>query len=392
MDQLSITYLKINKNFLASIGLWPHQYGFIKYLLLCNLLLFIGSQGYFQIGGMIAAWENKSVFLESIPPVLVDFVCGTKIINFLINSEKMKHLLFTLEADWVRFKGRDEIEVMKKYAIHGRNFTLSYTGCMYASMTPFMVVPMVPLLLNALEIGNKTYAKQLMFRVDYLFDAEKYYYPLLIHSYFGTVAYITLIIAIDTILMVFVVHACGSFAVLGYQLQNMMEGVDINVNVYPPRDNDSCYYTLSDCIVQHNHALEYSKRIEDANYISYFIQLGIIMVCLSFTGFQTVMYANSPEIAARYVGFTMTQLVILFLQSYPGQMLYDHSVRVSEYVHNSNWYLTSVRSRRLICLMIMRSRIPCALTAGRFYILNLANFSAVIRTSLSYLTVLTSVK
>lgn len=86
---------------------------------------------------------------------------------------------------------------------------------MYASMTPFMVVPIVPIMLNAFEVGNKTYAKQLMFRVDYLFDAEKYYYPLLIHSYFGTIAYITLIIAVDTILMVFVVHACGSFAVLG---------------------------------------------------------------------------------------------------------------------------------------------------------------------------------
>lgn len=40
----------------------------------------------------------------------------------------MKNLLVTLEADWLRFKGRDEIKVMRKYAIHGRNFTLSYTG------------------------------------------------------------------------------------------------------------------------------------------------------------------------------------------------------------------------------------------------------------------------
>lgn len=49
MDQLAITYLNINKKFLASIGLWPHQSGFIKNLLLFNLLLFIGSQGYFQV-------------------------------------------------------------------------------------------------------------------------------------------------------------------------------------------------------------------------------------------------------------------------------------------------------------------------------------------------------
>lgn len=38
---------------------------------------------------MIAAWEDTDVFLESIPPVLVDFVCGAKVINFLLNSEKV---------------------------------------------------------------------------------------------------------------------------------------------------------------------------------------------------------------------------------------------------------------------------------------------------------------
>ena len=45
--------------------------------------------------------------------------------------------------------------------------------------------------------------------------------------------------------------------------------------------------------------------------------------------------------------------------------------------HNSGWYRISVRSRKLACLMIMRSRVPCVLTAGKYYSLNLANFSSV---------------
>ncbi|XP_043273914.1 odorant receptor 85b-like [Venturia canescens] len=392
MDLLPSPHFAVNKNFLMSIGLWPHQSGFTKHLLLFNLIFFIGSQGYFQIGGMIAAWEDKNVFLESIPPVLVDFVCGAKIINFLANSDRMKELLVTLEKDWKKFEGGKEIDILNRYAIHGRKLTILYAGCMYGSMVPFLVMPVVPLVMNAIGSGNATHPKRLMFRVDFLVDAEKYYYPLLIHSYFGTIAYITLVVAIDTILMIYVEHACGSFAVLGYRLEHLMDGVDISVDVYPHKNNDTHYDSMADCLALHSRILQYSKRIEEANHISYFFQLSITMVCLSFTGFQTVVYADAPDIAVRYVAFTTTQLVILFLQSYPGQMLYDHSIKVSEYAHNSAWYLTSVRTRQLVCLMTMRSRTPCLLTAGRFYVLNLANFSAVVRTSMSYLAVLTSMK
>ena len=84
-------------------------------------------------------------------------------------------------------------------------------------MSPFMFVPAVPIILESIggSSGNETYEKQLMFRVDFLVDAEKYYYSLLIHSYFGTMAYITTIVAIDAIYMVYVIHACSSFAILG---------------------------------------------------------------------------------------------------------------------------------------------------------------------------------
>ena len=85
-------------------------------------------------------------------------------------------------------------------------------------MAPFLIVPLVPIVLENIgrSSSNETYEKQLMFRVDFLVDAEKYYYSLLLHSYFGTVAYITTIVAIDTIYIAYVLHACGSFAILGW--------------------------------------------------------------------------------------------------------------------------------------------------------------------------------
>lgn len=37
-----------------------------------------------------------------------------------------------------------------------------------------------------------------------------------------------------------------------------MDGVDINVDIYPHKNNDTSYDNMSECVMQHNHALEYA--------------------------------------------------------------------------------------------------------------------------------------
>lgn len=55
-----------------------------------------------------------------------------------------------------------------------------------------------------------------------------------------------------------------------------------------------------------------------------------------------------------------------------------------------NWYRAGKNSKNLLHMMIMRSRKPCKLTAGKIYLMSLENFSAVVKTSMSYFTVLLS--
>lgn len=86
----------------------------------------------------------------------------------------------------------------------------------YGAMIPFMMVPTLLNVANALKILNTTDDKPLLFRVDYFVDVETYYYPLLIHSYFATIGYITIVVAMDTINLLYVQHACALCTILGY--------------------------------------------------------------------------------------------------------------------------------------------------------------------------------
>lgn len=77
------------------------------------------------------------------------------------------------------------------------------------------LVPLLPVILDVVAPINGTHPKHLMFQqIEFLFDYEKYFFPLLIHGYLGTMAYLTIIIAIDTIFMVYIQHACAKFEIL----------------------------------------------------------------------------------------------------------------------------------------------------------------------------------
>lgn len=69
--------------------------------------------------------------------------------------------------------------------------------------------------------------------------------------------------------------------------------------------------------------------IEDSHNVSYFFQIGIDMICFSFTGFQIVdKLDTAPDVSIRFAAFTSTQLAGLFLLSYPAQQLFDYSVKI----------------------------------------------------------------
>lgn len=83
-------------------------------------------------------------------------------------------------------------------------------------MVPMMFVPLTPIILDIVAPMNESYPKHLMYQqIEFLFDFEKYLYPLIIHGYLGTFAFLTIIIAVDTMFMVYIQHACAKFAILG---------------------------------------------------------------------------------------------------------------------------------------------------------------------------------
>lgn len=81
-------------------------------------------------------------------------------------------------------------------------------------MTPFLTIPIVPLIFNIFVSKNNSIQRQHLYaQYEYVF--EKNYYPALIHSYIGSFAFINAVVAIDAMITIYIEHACALFSIIG---------------------------------------------------------------------------------------------------------------------------------------------------------------------------------
>ncbi|KAL6268725.1 hypothetical protein P5V15_001853 [Pogonomyrmex californicus] len=395
MDSVQGQYMRINQMLMCLIGQWPYQEAWERFLIQFVFVPAVFSQAVLQGGGMITAWFAGDIdaFMESSSPFVISLMCICKHINYTYNHEQMKRLTVIMADDWnIYSKLSYEYDILCRNYAMGRKITIAYAVSLYGSMTPFLVVPVVLNTASFMGLYNISEGRPLMFRTEYFVDSEKYYYPLLVHSYIGTLGFVSIVVAIDSMLVFHIQHECGMCEILGYQLGQIVDEDTLDIYLYPSKKEAASYMYIKNCVIMHNHIIEYAKRLETANTTSYFFQLGFNMMGMTFTIFQAVIKLSDPNEALRYASFTVCLLSVLFLESWPGQQLSDYTDKIFAFTTNGRWYLSSLRVRKVISIMLSRSYVPIRITAGKLYTLNLANFSAVVRTSFSYFTVLLSMQ
>ncbi|CAK9807255.1 Odorant receptor 13a [Anthophora plagiata] len=395
MENSQYEYLRFNKYFLFVIGTWPYQTVLQRNVVGSVFIPIISVQTILQTGGMITAATNRDVdsFLEGFAPLVISLMCLSKYINFFYNYKKMRHLLNIMQEDWQIYnKIKNEFDILSEQYTIGRKLTISFAAFLFGLITPFAAMPLLLNAADALGFCNISDDRPLVFRVEHFVDVDKYYYVLLVHSYFGTLAFTAIVVSINSIIAVYVLHECGLCEILRVRLENFVEDDSMNLDLHLNQQEDRWYRNIRECVLLHKHIIEFAKLLEEANTTSYLFQLGFNMICVSFTQFQTVINLQDTAKALRYVSVTVCLLCDLFFVSWPGQRLSDYTERIFEYTTNGKWYQSSYNCRKLLMIMLSKSITPLKLTASKLYTLNLESFSSVVQTSFSYTMVLCSLQ
>jgi len=81
----------------------------------------------------------------------------------------------------------------------------------------YLLIPLIPRILDIINPLNESRPLAFVYQAEHRVDKEKYYYPILFHSYVVSTITMAILFTIDTTYMVCVLHACSLFIAIRYQ-------------------------------------------------------------------------------------------------------------------------------------------------------------------------------
>ncbi|XP_051156844.1 uncharacterized protein LOC127278930 isoform X2 [Leptopilina boulardi] len=384
-------YLNIIKYFLTCTGQWPYQ------LPKERIIYRIVSQGIcilIFVPGLIALYDVRhdyATFSDCIPPLFSAFLSFCYAICYSLNITKIKSLTDTMKLEWQSVENCEtEMEIVERSAQRGKYLITLFAIYSYISLFIYVMSPLLPQVLNLILPLNESRAKIAAFHVNYVFiENDDYYYLIYLHVMISAFIILTNIIGIDFIVLTTVQHACGMFQLLGYRLANVIDK-NYKVNNSDIIEENKINQRMVRCIQLYNGILEFTENIELSFSNMFLIIFGINMVMITFQGVQIVLNLNNATVLIRFGTFFLGQIVHLFYNSIPGQMLIDESSKVSQYCYDCNWTEMSTKSQKLLLFILLRTSHECKISAGKIYTISMENYSSFLKTSFSYLSVLSS--
>ncbi|XP_053982211.1 odorant receptor 9a-like isoform X2 [Hylaeus volcanicus] len=337
--------------------------------------------------GCIMAKDMDGV-LYAVPILNTDILSLIKLGSLILNRERFLELHGLIIEEWNTVKTKDEIRILDTITRRGSKLANMYRIAIFMTALILSIVPLFNPLLDVIKPLNESRPRPQVFEVDYHIDNDEYFYPIMLHLAYALFILAAMIYSVDSQYMVFSHHACALFALCGYELKRAMENFGNNKNAVV----EDIYKQIKDCILLHKKALRFYELLNDMNRKGFLLTIGMNMISISMTMVQLVIYMDQPAEQTKIFSFLIAQLFHVFFISLPGQRILDYSFELAENIYGSTWYETPIRVQRLLLIMKLRCSIPCQITAGGLYNMNMENFGNIFKTSMSYFTMLTSVR
>ncbi|XP_076241046.1 uncharacterized protein LOC143183408 [Calliopsis andreniformis] len=197
----------------------------------------------------------------------------------------------------------------------------------------------------------------------------------------------------DNFLCIINLHVSGQFRILHYRLRNLTSGRGKEMSDIPVHSASKRYAVFKNCVQQHQSLIAYCDLLEHvfSSLVLGQVLLFSIVICLD--GYQVLMAEATILRRLIFVFHTGTTMSQLLMFTYSCDCLIRESTNTSEAMFAAPWYYSSMSKhgkmlRNDMKLVILRSRIPCCLTARGFFVVSLETYTKVLSTAASYFTLL----
>ncbi|XP_067208934.1 uncharacterized protein [Linepithema humile] len=377
----------VNRVLLSRIGLWPFQNKIVRNLLPALCFLLEISYYSFEILTLHDHWDNVRMICESSYQIVLSTSFIARILNELRNRTKLRRLYETINNHWNIFTDDMEIQILKDYSFMSQMFTKCYSTSMYTLMSGFIIVPLTPVFLDIISPLNESRPRFLALEVEFRVDKNEYFIPIFCYTTAIIVVGISIMVSVDAMHITCTAHACSLFAVVSYQIENIILKVNNNNKMYKydRRTNtkveisreEMLYREYIKCLKKHQLAIEFVDLLKSSYEGLALFLLILVIATLSLIGLRIVYVLGQFEEMARFLFIIIGALMNLMISCYSGQRLMDESQNIFDRAYATEWYNFSPRIKSLLIITLYRSSVPCILKAGNMVPLSVTTYASV---------------
>ncbi|XP_019885814.1 odorant receptor 13a isoform X4 [Ooceraea biroi] len=383
-------YVFINKRVLKFVGLYPTNIA--RYIVCCVCMFTIVIPQAVQI---YQNWRDLAVVLETSSVLLTILLAILKSLVWISNRRKMDSFIDYMFTDYWDVMTAHISKHENVYAIYvrkGHLFTKGYLFLICNSLLFFFSLPIFESVVTTIKAT----------------------------SLCGLI-----ILGTDTLIATALFHTCGHFRVL----QGKIEHINGEIGHMLQAHNElnivrKIKLQIISTIKHHYTILWFCDYMETIFSPMLFLQTLASSLIICLVGFQITdahITANAISKLIKYFSYLLMALFQLLLFCIPGDALIDEvcdsskakklmnkrgkvyknryimyrlftsqSSTISRTLYTIDWYELPVLFKIEVCLLMLRSQKSSKITAGKFYVMHLENFNAVLSTAVSYFMLLRS--
>ncbi|XP_039311508.1 uncharacterized protein LOC105203400 [Solenopsis invicta] len=391
-------YCNLNKILLLAIGLWPYKQSKLTrfHCILFRVILLTGI--IFQVTPLITLKCTSELVIKVLSSVSFCTMFVIQYHSYYLNIEVVKNLLTQLEHVHNKLKDKNEIAIVYEYSCIGKRYTIALTAF---GICGLFILTITQIWLNAintnLTIMNISEPRY-FFVMEYFIDQKKYFYLILLHT--CAVLYIgaTVMLAIGTLLITYIEHTCGMFRIASYRIEH---SVNLDILRHTVQKCKSLMTEGIICAVHiHRQALKLSKRILSTFEAMISCFTGCVVICFSLNLFQLFQITSFKHNLNEFVlhsthlavFYASVSILYMFIANYVGQNVIDHNNHVYFTAYNVQWYGTPLHIQRMILFLLQRGTLHYSLNIGGLFDASIEGFATLIKASVSYFTLMNSVR
>ncbi|XP_024889748.1 odorant receptor 82a-like [Temnothorax curvispinosus] len=380
---------RIIRWFLISLGAWPQTSAsnnkMKKLAVSMQIFIFSTALAIILIPCMLyIGFEKKDIKtkLHAIVPLFNRISGSLSYWIILTRNKDVQRCIRHMETDWKLVRRIDNRKVMLQYAKFGRWTTALSATFIHGSTYIFNMIKAMET--TTVIIGNKTITIHPMTCPMYSRILDVRFSPaneiMLGVQYLSTFVMASSIATVYSLATVFAAHACGQLNVLHTWLNELAE----------EKTNHLAERKLGAVVKHHWRVLSFVQQIES---IMHKACLSILMGCtinMCFLGYFLVMNwsaFNKAKILANFITY-MSTITNLFIICYIGEILTEECEKIGDITYMTNWYKLPHKTALGLILIIMQSSHTIKITAGKLFLLSIATFGDVLKTSTAYLNIL----